>query len=248
MLFYKIKEGLSSSVETIESPQVILKLLTEVKATFTAVIVLNNNSKLAYSFENEGEVYKCKFEVTKETIPFLNGARLYLHVVDSGLEKNSNEVLLNFNQDKIKMSIKKVVGEEVLDLTQRMSKLESELISLSKKGILKNAPVINKKDIKPGMIPVATATGEFTAAYPFADVVKEINGVKAINERLLLTLKDIPYEENGKSTKEIVHLLLTIVKAQAEVIQDILKTQSRVIEDLQKLRLDYAEHKTTALF
>jgi hypothetical protein len=248
MLFYKIKEGLTSSIESIDSPQVILKLYTEVKANFTAVIVLNNNSKLAYPFDNEGEIFKCKFEITKETIPYLTGAKLYLHVVDSGLEKNSNEVLLKFNQEKIKASIKKVIGEEVVDLTQRMSKLESELVSLSKKGILKNAPVINKADIKPGMIPVATASGEFTAAYPFADVVKEVNGIKAINERLLITLKDIPYEENGKSTKEVVQLLLTIVKAQAEVIQDILKTQSKIIEDLQKLRLDYAEHKSTALF
>ena len=146
------------------------------------------------------------------------------------------------------MSIQKVTGEEVLELSKRLSKLESELVSLSQKGILKNAPVINKEDIKPGMIPVATSTGEFTAAYPFADVVKEVNGIKAINERLLLTLKDIPFEENGKSTKEVVQLMLSVIRAQAEVIQDMLKTQSKVINDIEKLRLDYAEHKNTALF
>ena len=65
---------------------------------------------------------------------------------------------------------------------------------------------------------------------------------------MLLTLKDIPFEENGKSTKEVVQLMLSVIRAQAEVIQDMLKTQSKVINDLEKLRLDYAEHKNTALF
>lgn len=248
MLYYKIKEGLTYNNEVIDNASVLLSLITEIKATFTAVIVLNNGSKIAYGFDNEGSIYKCKFQITNETLPFLKGSKLYLHVVDSGLEKNTNEVILKYDIDKIKVSIKKVIGEELVAILQRVAKLESDLISLSKKGILKNAPVINKEDIKPGMIPVATATGEFTAAYPFADVVKEINGVKAINERLLLTLKDLPFEENGKSSKDVVQLMLTVIKAQAEVIKDMLKTQSKVIEDLEKLRLDFAEHKNTALF
>jgi hypothetical protein len=248
MLFYKLKEGLTSNQSVIDNPSVVLKLQSEVKANYTAIIVLNNGSKVAYPFIQEGEMYKAKFNITKETIPYLKGAKLYLYVTDAGLEKNSNEVELFFDQEKIQSSVRQVVGEEILALTQRMSRLESELISLSKKGILKNAPVINKSDIKPGMIPVATATGEFTAAYPFADVVKEVNGIKAINERLLLTIKDIPYEENGKSSKEIVQLLLSVVKAQAEVLQDVLKTQNKIIEDIEKLRLEFAEHKSTALF
>lgn len=248
MLSFNLKEGLSYNNEVIDNASVVLKLITEVKATFTAIIVLNNGSKIAYPFEQEGELYKSKFDITNETLPYLKEAKLYLHIVDSGLEKNSNEVILKFNLDKIKTAIKRVIGEELITILQRVAKLENDLITLSKKGILKNAPVINKEDIKPGMIPVATSTGEFTAAYPFADVVKEVNGIKAINERLLLTLKDIPFEENGKSTKEVVQLMLSVIRAQAEVIQDMLKTQSKVINDLEKLRLDYAEHKNTALF
>ena len=248
MLSFNLKEGLSYNNEVIDNASVVLKLITEVKATFTAIIVLNNGSKIAYLFEQEGELYKSKFDITNETLPYLKEAKLYLHIVDSGLEKNSNEVILKFNLDKIKTAIKRVIGEELITILQRVAKLENDLITLSKKGILKNAPVINKEDIKPGMIPVATSTGEFTAAYPFADVVKEVNGIKAINERLLLTLKDIPFEENGKSTKEVVQLMLSVIRAQAEVIQDMLKTQSKVINDLEKLRLDYAEHKNTALF
>jgi len=248
MLTFNIKDGLTYNNEVIDNASVVLKLITPVKASYTAILVLNNGSKVSYPFLLEGELYKCKFDITNETVGFLNNAKLYLHVVDAGLEKNTNEVVLKINVDKIKQSIKKVIGEELIGMMQRLSKLENDLISLSKKGILKNAPVINKADIKPGMIPVATATGEFTAAYPFAEVVKEVNGVKAVNEKLLLTLKDIPFEENGKSTKEVVTILSQLVKAQAEVIQELLHTQMKVINNLEKLRLEFAEHKNTALF
>jgi hypothetical protein len=164
------------------------------------------------------------------------------------MSQQSNSVQVVFDIPKIAIAIKKEVGEEVSQLYVRLAELESQLISLSQKGILKNAPVINKDQIKPGMVPVATATGEFAAAYPFADIIKKINGIGAVNESVLLTLAEVPFEANGKNAKEVVQLLLGIVKGQAEVIQTILKNQEKIIQDIKDIRLDFAEHKNTALF
>jgi hypothetical protein len=245
----KIKDNvLFYDNEVIKTSDVIFKLKTDKEANYLGHITLNNGIKLTFPFVNEGLIYKGKFTISKDILPFLKGSFLSLTMMDLTFKKNTNQVEIVFDTVSINLNIKKEVGEEFKLLSIKVAELESQLLKLSNKGILKNAPVINKDDIKEGMVPVATSTGEFTAAYPFADIVKNINGVGAINEAILLTLAEIPYEPNGRSTKEVVQLILEIVKGQAEVIQTILKTQEKIIQDIKDIKLDFAEHKNTALF
>ena len=248
-MFYLKKEiGLTYDNEVFKTADIIFKVQSEIDVVLTGVLTLTNGIKITIPLQKEGALYKGKFTISKDIIAFLNHPKFSIYKTDLNHTSVTNSVTLVFDIQKITLDIKKEVGEEVKHLFIRLAELESQLSSLTNKGILKNAPVINKHEIKPGMIPVATATGEFTAAYPFADIVKKINGVSAVDEKILLTLAEVPYEANGKSAKEMVQLLLEIAKGQAEAIQLILQTQDKLIQDIKELKLDYAEHKKTAMF
>jgi hypothetical protein len=248
MFYLKKETGLIYDNEVFKSADVVFKLQSEYQVQITGVLVLSNGVNITIPFQSEGLLYKGKLTISKDILPFLNQPKFFIYKSDLNHSSQSNSVEVVFDIPAITISIKKEVGEEVKQLSVRMAELESQLVKLSSKGILKNAPVVNKDEIKPGMVPVATATGEFAAAYPFADIVKKINGVGAINESVLLTLSEVPYDVNGKSSKEMVQLLLEVVKAQAEVIQTILKAQEKTIQEIKEIKLDFAEHKKTALF
>lgn len=248
MFYLKKQTGLSYDNEVFKSADVVFKLQSDYDVFITGVLVLSNGLNVTIPLNKEGLLFKGKLTISKDILPFLNNSKFFVYISNLNLSSQSNSVGIIFDVPKISALIKKEVGEEIKSLFVKVAELESQLYKLSNKGILKNAPVINKEDIKPGMIPVATATGEFTAAYPFADIVKKINGVGAINEAVLLTLGEIPLEPNGKNAKEVIQLLLEIAKGQAEAIKSILKTQEKLIQELKDLRLDYAEHKKTAMF
>ena len=240
--------GLTYDNEVFKKPQLVFKLKADKEATYTGVLVLSNGVNITFPLQNEGLIYKGQINVSKDILPFLIRPYFFVYQTDLNNTRATNSLEIALDLPAITIAIKKELGEEIKDLSLRMAELESQLIKLSSKGILKNVPVVNKADIKPGMIPVATASGEFAAAYPFADVVKKVNGIGAINESILLTLGDLPFEANGKNAKEVVQLLLEVAKGQAEAIRSILKTQEKLIQELKEIRLDYAEHKKTAMF
>lgn len=248
MLHFKYQKGLTYDNTVIKSASATIKLYSDIPASFIGNLVLTNGLVFSKPFEKEGEVYKLKLGLTKDVLPFIKGSRLYLTITDSNFSASSNMVELVFDLELIALSIKGEVGNEIKELYTRLMKIESEIGHLVKSGALKNIGTLNQKDIKAGMVPVATSTGDFVAAFPFADVVKQINGINAVNESIALYLKNIPYDESGKSALEVIQLLLEVVKNQSLAIQSILKTQEKIVNELEQLQLDYAAHKNTALF
>jgi len=248
MLIFKYQKGLTYDNTIIKSASQNIKLNSDVKAEFIFNLKLTNGLIYSKPFEREGEVYKAKLTLTKDILPFLKGSKAFLTVTDASFSQSTNLVELIFDLNLINLSLKHEVGNEIKELYDKLIKVESEIGRLINNGALKNIGVTNPKDIKVGMIPVATHTGEFVAAFPFADIVKQINGISAVNESIALYLKNIPYDESGKSAFEVIQLLLEVVKNQSLAIQSILKTQEKIINEIEQLELEFAEHKNTALF
>jgi hypothetical protein len=248
MLIFKYQKGLVYDNTVIKSSNTTLKLQSDIKAEFIGNLILTNGLVYTKPFEREGEIYKAKLNISKDILPFLKGSRFYLTIIDSTFSQSTNVVELVFDLELITLSIKREVGDEIKELYTRLIKIESEIGHLIGTGALKNIAPLNQKDIKVGMVPVATSTGDFVAAFPFADIVKQINGITAVNESIALYLKNIPYDESGRSSLEVIQLLLEVVKNQSLAIQSILKTQEKIINELKQLELDYAAHKNTALF
>jgi hypothetical protein len=239
---------LTSAEETIKSSTSFLRLRSEFEGAFFAVVILNNQRMITVPLDKEGEIYKGKLFVTKPLLPFLPGAKVKVNFVNEQFSKESTSVDLIFDMEKVQLDIKKDSDKDIRDLLEKVLKLESELKTYVKKGVLKDTTVINKEEIKEGMIPVALKSGEFAAAYPFDNVVKVINGVEAKNEAIILSLQDIPFEESGKNSKEVVQLLLEASRSQSEAIKKLLDLQLKMLNEIEELKLKLAKHINTALF
>jgi hypothetical protein len=124
--------------------------------------------------------------------------------------------------------IMKLIG---LDLTELRFRLDSYA-----KGFVKpNLPPYNKEYVKKGMV-LMTIDDEGNAAFmfPFYDVIKEVNGVKANDQKLSLSAKNIPYA-GDKSVADVLKDLLAAAKQSAENDKKISEALTKIAKSLGEL-------------
>lgn len=234
-----------------EFNEAIIQLKLETELSFVKILGLiefENGIIITEEFEKKGNLWVAEHELAIENLPFARTLKVSLVLFNDGLQKTTNKVLLEVNTAGIGRVLKKFHSDIVKDLAIRLAKLENITDNATKKGLISNKLLIKEQEIKPGMIPVATIGGGFTAAYPFFDFVKTINEVAAVNEHIELTLSDIKLSDKNTNAEKVVQLLLQVVKEQASVLQNILATQQKLAEEIKELELKLAEHLSTALF
>jgi len=249
MLYYNLNQGLKSSYGTFKDEVIQLKL--EIKLPFVKVLGVfkyTDDVIATEEFKQAGNLLVCSHYLLKERLPFANKLSFYIVLINDTLEQASNLIELFVSTKEIETKVQRILSEESNQLNIRLSKLENLIDNFVKKGTFSEKIVINSKEVKPGMIPVATVGGQFTAAYPFADFVKTINNVVATKEHIELELKDIPVPSAHTNAEKVVQLLTQGIKDQALLIQHLLDTQSKLVEQIKELELKLAEHINTALF
>jgi hypothetical protein len=249
MLYFNLHSGLVSKYETFKDEVIELKL--EAKLSFVKIIGVfkyTDGVVLTEDFFQAGNLLFCKHYLTKERLPFASNIVFNIIVINDNLEQSSNSVEFLVSVKEVENKVKRIVSEDVKNLTVKLAKLENLIDNFVKKGTLSEKIVINSKDVKPGMIPVASANGSFTASYPFADFVKTINNVTAVQEHIELQLKDIPVPSANTNAEKVIQLITQGLKEQALLIQHLLETQSKLVEKIKELELKLAEHINTALF
>jgi hypothetical protein len=229
----------------------MLELKVKLELIYVKVLGLfeyENGVVITEELVKAGNLWIVNHELSIENLPYANKLKVSLVLFNDGLQKTTNKVDLLVNTKVIEKTIKKYHSNVIKDLAIRFAKLENIIENINKKGLLDQRIVINKDSIKPGMIPVATINGEFTASYPFFDFVKTINNVAAVNEHIELTLKDLVLSDKTTNAEKVVQLLLQVVKEQAGVLQEVLVTQQTLADKIKDLELKLAEHINTALF
>lgn len=252
MLIFKQPDILDTNNEVfkVASPKIVVEGIVKEypQANALAILTLTNKNILVVQLFKEGPLFVGTLRLSKEIIPFIDKSKIKIELFSEGFKKTTNEVELVFDVKRIKDSLKKEVSEEVGELSSRLTSLETKLESFANRGLLKAVKILNEKEVKEGMIPVATVDGNFTAAYPFADIVKTINGIDAVNESILLTLENIPFENTGKNSKEVLQSLLGAVQSNALALNLALSSLKKVAKEVEKIKLELAEQKNTALF
>jgi hypothetical protein len=249
MLYFNLISGLVSKYETFKEE--ILELKLETKLPFVKIIGVfkyTDGVIITEEFNQAGNLLFCKHYLLKERLPFASKIIFNIILINETLEQSSNTVEFLVSVKEVENKVKRIASEDIKNLSVKVAKLENLIENFVKKGTLSDKIVINSKEIKPGMIPVASINGAFTAAYPFADFVKTINNVTAVQEHIELQLKDIPVPSANTNAEKVVQLITQSLKDQALLIQHLLKTQSKLVEEIKELELKLAEHINTALF
>lgn len=229
MLQFK-KNILTSKTFTIEEPDTIIQLNTDVlDCNYFGVITLNNKTTKTIQFIKVKSLFKARLSLAEEELPYLLGATLRLLSVSSSFSKESNPVQLNFDIDKIKLTIKQSVSKDLLEFKKDLVQVQSKLEALSLGKLVPNVNIINKNHIKPGMILVAIDNGNFMAAYPFADIITKVNGQVAVDGVVEIDASMIKY-----NTERTIEEQIKVVAEAIKVQNNTLKAISAEINSLSK--------------
>lgn len=198
MLIYD--KRLKYSGKIIKSADTSILLDVGKEAHYFGVLDFNGKYTKVIPFVKTQHQYKARLIINKEDLDFLDKSTFYIEAVDQANTKRSNSVKLKFNVDEIKLNVKKESASECLRCMKEMRQINENMLNVIQGNVLTQINIANSRTIKPGMIPVAIDNkGNFVATYPFADIIREINGVKAHDESVVITPKNIPY---GSTTLE----------------------------------------------
>ena len=184
---------LSGGEELITSPDIIIKLTSDIDCELIGIVQLSNGTCKSFNFIKENNYYKGRLIIYEDEVKYLKSVYMYITMITSTKEF-TNTIPLNFDINKINLTVKKSKSKEIEELRFQIAQLENLVTDvLANKTVYTTALNIAPSDIKAGMIPIAiNDKGLIMFKYPFQDVIKEINGQKTLNSAILLTAKDIP--------------------------------------------------------
>ena len=209
---------LTSDAFTIDSHSTILQLSTDIlDCDYFGIIKFPNKIVKSIQFVKFDKVFKARVTFSEEELPYLLGATLKILSVSATFSKKSNEIPFNVNLEKLKLTIKQSASKDLAEFKTQFVQLKQQLEALSLGKLVPNINIANKDFIQPGMVLVAIDNGNFMAAYPFADVITEVNGQQAVDGVVEIDASMIKY--NTERT----------IKEQMTVIGEAIKTQNQTL-------------------
>ena len=230
MLEY-INNNLTYSGDIIISNETIISLTTDIEnaVIFGKLSLTNGFNKTMQFIKYSDTTYKAKLLLTEDMKSNLQGSYFNLILISETGTMESNLIQLNFDLEKINFSINSSTSQDYVAIIKNIAALEKTVNSLALGHIIDNIKINNQDYIKKGMILQAIDdNGNFVAVYPFIDIVKEVNGQKAINNSIILDASMIQYNQKKTIAEAIVDLTDAI-----RALNDELNTHSNAIKRLQ---------------
>ena len=125
------------------------------------------------------------------------------------------------------MFVNQKTSKEIAEFRLQLEKLQEKLEALSLGKLVPNVNIANKDYIKPGMTLVALDNGNFMAAYPFADVIKIVNGQQAVDGVVEIEASMIKY-----NTERTVEAQLKVL---GEAVTNVNNTVTTLIGEVKAL-------------
>lgn len=233
---------LSSSEFIIEEPNSILQLDTDVlDCNYFGLITFSNQVIKTIQFVKTNDSFKARLSLTEEDLPYLTGVSLKLLSVSSSFSKESNQIPIIFDINKIKLSIKQKVSKDLVEFKKELNQLQERLNTLSLGKLVPNVNIANKNYIQPGMILVAIDNGNFMAAYPFADVITKVNGQQAVDGVVEIDASMIQYNKE-RTIEEQLEVIGTAIAAQNTALKTISSEVNSIKQKLADLTVKVETH------
>jgi hypothetical protein len=241
MLHYK-NNILSTESFVIDSHDSIITLTTDIPdCNYFGALILSNKVIKTLQFTKVNNTFKARLVVNKEELNFLDGVLFKLISVSTAFSKESNLVKFNFNKEKIALTVKQTISKEILEVQKRLTELNDRVNTLALNKIVPNVNIINKNLIKPGMMLVAVDEGNFMAAYPFADIVTNVNGQQAVDGLVEIDASMIKYNQE-RTIKKQLEVLNAAFKAQLTAISTIQNELNKIKNDVGNLTIKVETH------
>ena len=232
-----LKENKLSAVEnfTITKHDYTITLTPDnLDCHYFGLITLGDKTTLTIQFKKVDSCFKARLVLTKETLEVLDNSCLKIISISSNFERESNSIPLYFDRENISLTVKRSASTELSELKRQILSLESKIDALSLGKPVTNIDIQNKECIKPGMTLVAIDNQTFVAAYPFVDIVKEVNGQVAVDGVVNIDSSMVKYNTE-RTVEDQMKIIGEAIKAQhnsLQIISSELTALSKKIADL----------------
>ena len=245
MLTYDGKLHYDGTIITKADSIISLEMVEDV-ACF-GILTLSNEITKVIQFIRQGDSYKARLILLEEDIPYINDNILYLNLIDNSLVKKTDKIKLIFDSPTVQLNVKRKISKEIQELTMKIKDLENQISNLTKNHRLMGLKLPDLSYIKKGMIPVAADDkGNFIAAYPFEDSINKINGLDSVSREILITAKDIPFDETRSIADVMIALGLAINQVNLSV-ETLATLQQDLLAKLTEVELKLDEHLGTPI-
>lgn len=239
----RIENGILSVIDNeIRSSDTVLELQAEVECQIFGKLTFKNGEVKIIQFDKIDNTYKGRLLISQEDLSKLSGAQFFAVLVSANFTEQTNGIQLKFNQELIKKDIRLVKSEEIKSIHEELNKLKSIINSLEKGGSLKFANIIDPELIQPGMIPVAVDNkGNFVAAYPFVNLITEVNGQKAVNGVVNVNASMIKCS-SGKHIQQTIKEHASALQALANAFEVVSDQQKELLRRLDEIDIRLSAH------
>lgn len=215
---------------------------------FGRVTLLPSKIEVVTQFtKRSSTIYVSRLRIDADLLRNVEAATINIELVSSTFSKKFPQQDLPVDKEKIKQSTFAAKHKEVQELKLQLRALEETLRALTEGRALTKISLKSTDSIAPGMVPVAIDDkGNFIAAYPFNDMIKDVNGVTPVSSSLKLMAEDIPME-SGVSIQEAWYSYIqttTKILSYLDTIEDQL---SQVNQKLKDLETDFTTHLNTGV-
>ena len=192
-------------------------------------------------------IYVTRLRIDPDLLQTIEAATISIELVSSTFSKKYPQQDLPVDVERIKYNNLVAKNNEIKELKLYVRQLEETLRGLTEGRALTKLSLQNIDSIAPGMVPVAIdSKGTFIAAYPFNDMIKDINGVTPVSGSLKLYAEDIPLE-SGVSLQEAWNSYIQTTTRVLGYISSIEDQLTKVNNKLKELETNIATHVNTGI-
>lgn len=245
------KERLNLSSLKIEKQETLLEIYAEYYGvSMVAVIGTKEGNRIYQLTAMDPPKYATRLVITKEMLEQEKGLTFSVLISCNGETISTNKIPLILDTKKIKLDIRQVYNNEIIQINDRLTQLEQKLKAYTSGFIKPNLPEFKLDCVKTGMVLTAIDdNGNLAMRYPFNDVITEINGKKSVSRKIKLTSSDIPMEDQADSQSlfQVVTSLQNSVNQLNTFINGVTDILTTLNSDLTQLRLDFEEFKNSSI-
>jgi hypothetical protein len=215
---------------------------------FGRVTLLPSKIEVVTQFtKRSSTIYVSRLRIDADLLQDVEAATINIELVSSTFSKKFPQQDLPVDKEKIKQSTTVAKHKEVQELKLKVMALDETLRGLTEGRALTKIALKNTDSIAPGMVPVAIDNqGNFIAAYPFNDMIKDVNGITPVSSSLKLTADDIPMEA-GISIQEAWSSYIQTTTKILGYLSEIENQLSQVNKKLETLELNLTTHLNTGV-
>lgn len=201
---------------------------------YFGLITLSDKSIKTIQFTRIDTCLKARLVLSKEDLPLLDNSTFKLISASANLTQESNSIPISFDKDKINLTIKHQTSKEISELKRSVVALQDKIDALVLGKPITNVNIANKDYIQPGMTLIAIDNQTFIAAYPFVDIVKQVNGQTAVDGVVEIDASMIKYNTE-RTIEEQIKVIGKAIQTQNQTLKTIsseLNVLSKKLADL----------------